>query len=1048
MRAVLPIMLLLSLKPLAAATYYIDAEAGNDQWTGTSPYPTGSPRIDGPWLTLSRVAAASLFPGDTVLLKCAQAWHETLTIQASGTASQPITVGAYPTSCTTPPEIDGSMTISASSWTQYRGSIYKASLENTDRVSSLINLIDNSSLNTSLSGWRSWSQANDAAMTPTSKCQSGHGACMRFFSGTNNSLLISNNFALHRGIPYTLRFSAKVPAGQTLQPIVRRAATPWDQLGLSAKLIGTGMWQSYSLHFLATGTLDNARLDFNVPRASTITLDDVRLETKHTDIQGVFENRIEMNPAHHPNRGYDTLHPESIYYTIAKDSASTLFNGHEVSTYVTSGADVRLPSRTALTPGTRIRIRTVSWKIDDRTIASIAGKRLNLDKPSSYPIRAGWGYYFYNQLWMLDEPGEYFHDVASDTLYVWMPDSAAPGDRISIGEVGAGVDIRNASYLTIDGIAVRNTQTGIRVRQANSIVLRNVIVEDVVGMGVDATDSTDCEISDSHFARTGSAAISGADGANSLRGFSILDNDISETGVRRNEGIISSLPVPTGAAVKAGYEALVSGNIIRTTGYNGVTPFDNSVVSDNYLEDSCLVLDDGGAIYLFRNNNTLIEHNTVVHVAGSPVGAPDGSEFPSQGIYLDSLTSGASVTDNTIVDARDGIHLHNAYNNYIGNNTLYGNRHYGVFLQEDSHETRAEGDLYDNVVHANRFFPTSIGTPIRQQSTLRATDEAASYDENVYFTLLRPRIALEVSPAGNAVYTLSQWQTATTNGWTSRKLDPFAVEVSSDTTGYTTYEVTGENVVPNGSLTHGISGWTAYSATAPYGKRQLINCLPGACIRYLAGESTSLLSSPNFSIVGGQWYRVSFDLQSNTANQPLYIAVRRGGGGSNGYESLIPKSQPFAPSTSWQRYSFIFPALKTVNANDPLTKDRGARVDFDGIHPSQTISVTNLEVVPITEPVARHHILTNPTQAPVSVDCPEINTEPLFCTQYVGFPDGQPIGWPYTLAANDSEVIYSRDDSLTDNDGDGIPDTQDSCSQTPRGLDVNALGCAFVQSYP
>jgi hypothetical protein len=66
----------------------------------------------------------------------------------------------------------------------------------------------------------------------------------------------------------------------------------------------------------------------------------------------------------------------------------------------------------------------------------------------------------------------------------------------------------------------------------------------------------------------------------------------------------------------------------------------------------------------------------------------------------------------------------------------------------------------------------------------------------------------------------------------------------------------------------------------------------------------------------------------------------------------------------------------------------------------------------------------------------------------VRFTDAQPVYWPYALGAHNSEIIYSRDSSLIDADGDGIPDTQDTCASTLAGQGVNAKGCSFSQNYP
>jgi len=68
-------------------TFYVDRHNGDDRGTGLT-------EIDA-WQTLGAVRRASLAPGDQVLLRRGQTWRESLTLTQSGTAEQPIVVGAY-----------------------------------------------------------------------------------------------------------------------------------------------------------------------------------------------------------------------------------------------------------------------------------------------------------------------------------------------------------------------------------------------------------------------------------------------------------------------------------------------------------------------------------------------------------------------------------------------------------------------------------------------------------------------------------------------------------------------------------------------------------------------------------------------------------------------------------------------------------------------------------------------------------------------------------------------------------------------------------------
>lgn len=1043
MRALVLLVFIFFVNSATATTYYVDSASGKDSWSGKIASPNGFPGTDGPWLTLTKVSGASLAPGDTVLLKCGASWSQTLSIKSSGTAASPITFGAYPTSCATPPQVNGSTIIPASNWTPYSGNIYKATLP--------LDLISNSTFDTGYGGWTVASAYDDATMSLSTSCAQTGGSCMSFYGGADLGLASSSKFQLNAGIAYTVKFAAKIPSGKTISAIVRRFGPPYNALGLTANITGNGAWQTYSFPFTAKLTAD-ARLDFSVSGGLTIGLDDVRVEPVAVGVLGVFDSGRAINIAHHPNRGYNAQQPDSLYYSIAQDSATTLVGGKNVSTYLTTGSDLQLPAGVTLTAGTSIRIRTFDWIFDERKIASVSGSQINLDQPSSFPLYKGWGYFLTGQLWMLDEPGEYYFDPASKTVYVWMPDSEAPGDRVSIAQLDPGIDISNASYVVVDGIAVRNSGTGVQMLKANNVILRNMTFADILGMGVSATYSSAIEIGTSSFARTGRAAISGGDIGYSLSNFYVHDNDISESGVALNGNVVTSLPAAVVGAVQPGIAARITGNSIRGTSYAGIIPLHDSVVSDNYVENACLVLDDGGAILLDGSvgNNTQINHNTVLHVIGSQAGKPADHFTQAQGIYLDSFTSGATISNNTVIDAYDGIQMHNAANNQVQNNTLYGNRRYQLWLQEDDNSKLSTGDMYGNVISGNRFFPTGSFSPVGQQTLYSTTANFGSYDSNRYFTLVLPRMAEEKWSTGSNAYSFLQWQSATTSSGVPRNLDPHGNEVNSKTLGYTTYKSTGSNIVPNPILASGIAGWTAWNQTSPYGVLSWQSCTPGKCVHYTAGGSKGLVSSPNFSVVQGQWYRLAFDLQGSAAGQKITAIVRNGGGGTASYETVMTPLT-FNASTAWQRFSLVFQSSETISVNDPVTGSKGARVDIDGTLPGQAISITNMELVPISAFAAnlRATVLVNPTAATVSLDCPlNGTTDAALCSAFVRFSDGQPVYWPYSLAARDSEVIHTVDTSLTDTDGDGIPDSQDACASTPAGLSVNAKGCAFSQSYP
>ncbi len=1037
------LLLALPLKFANAATYYVDASYGNDKWSGNQSSRIGSPATDGPWQSLGKVSAKLLMPGDSVLLKCGGIWHETLALQGSGTAASPITIGAYPNACANKPIINGSTPIPAHNWIHDTGNIYK--------LSSAIDLITFGTFENGLGNWAKWSPQNNATMNLTNNCAQTNNTCMSFTAGSGYSLIISNYIPIQDKQSYTATFTVKVPQGVRIQAILRRGAPPWETTGLAASITGAGTWQTFVLPFVATASLSNARLDFAVPPGVNIDLDNVKLTTALTDVSGVFDSGKAITVAHHPNRGYDSLKPQSLYYAVAENADEVpLAFGRFGSSYLTTGTDLSSPAHPAITPGTGIRIRTNAWTLSDHKIASVSGSRLYLDGPTYYRIKKDWGYFLYGQRWMLDEPGEWHYDAATKTVHVWMADNAAPGKRVSVGRPVTGIEASNLSHIRIDGLAIRNVGTGVRMQKATNIVLRNLAISDTLSAGIDAQLSTDSGVENSQITRTTGDAISASTpGRDSLR-FHAYDNLIIESSVQSRNGIINSLPVSARAVIETGKSAIIRGNRIYGAGYIGILPNSNSLIYGNHIENTCLVLDDCGAIYTWgQNHNSTIENNTIHHVVGNLSGKPAYLGSEAQGIYLDELSSGITVRGNTIVDAVNGIQLHNAANNRIENNTLYGNRRHHIWLHEGTNRLSTDGDIYNNLVLGNRLFSTLTTPVIRHETSLQKTntDRFAMYDKNIYSTFLWPIISSESWPGGATDYTLPKWQSAITSSGLPRNLDPVSIEINSTNLGYAGFHTTGGNIVPNGNLNPSLLGWSNWNMTDPRGQMTLEPCTATVqCVRYKAGASESLLSSPHFSVQKDQWYKITFDLKAAINGQSVSVLPRHGSGR---YEAVMGPTYELKvnEAAKLQRYSSIFKGLKTVNAQDPLALDRGARIDFHRIFPGQEITVTNLEVVPLSsiDAIFRSHILINPGDTTLTLNCPD-GSNALLCSKYVRFTDGQNITWPYTLPPHGSEIIYYRDSSLTDGDGDGIPDYQDTCNGTLAAQAVNAAGCALGQN--
>jgi len=240
--------------------------------------------------------------------------------------------------------------------------------------------------------------------------------------------------------------------------------------------------------------------------------------------------------AHHPNRGDVTADPTSPYLALAADGNVATLDGRTGSTLLATGADLVLPTGATVGAGTRVRVRTNPYIIDESAVASFDGRQLTLARATTYPVVAGWGYLLLGQLWMLDSAGEWYFDAAARQLYAWMPNSAPPTATVTASTLAIGIDLQAHDYVVIDGLAVRNVGIGVDMHGSKAAQLRNCLIQDVAGLGVNAAASTSAIIESNRIERSGNDAISGWGAAmgtyiGDATGMTVRNNLVRDSGV-------------------------------------------------------------------------------------------------------------------------------------------------------------------------------------------------------------------------------------------------------------------------------------------------------------------------------------------------------------------------------------------------------------------------------------------------------------------------------------------------------------------------------------
>ncbi len=749
--------------------------------------------------------------------------------------------------------------------------------------------------------------------------------------------------------------------------------------------------------------------------------------------------------AHHPNRGHLASDTTSPYVAMAANGNVVVVNGQSGSTTLTTGADLALPAGASITPGTRVRVRSNAWMMEQATVASVSGATLTFSQPTAFPLLSGWGYLLLGQLWMVDSAGEWFYDAGSKVLYAWMPDSTAPAAAVSISTLAVGADLESRQYVVLDGLTIRRVGIGIKMRSTLGVQVRNSTIQDTADIGADAAVSAQAAFDSNTFLRTGGDAIAGTgSGLGYARGMAVRNNLIRDSGVVMEGEAVLSVPRRSLAAIFAGDSGVATGNTIINAGYVGIMANAGSVLQENFIYGACTLQDDCGGIYTGgANNNGQIRRNTIVHARGSLAGQPAAIRGTSaQGIYIDQGGTGITVEDNTVIDTDNGIQLHNAYANIVRANRLYGNRSSQIWMQEDDNSLNASGDVSGNLIQGNlvaAVTPSAVGLALTTRYA--GTSGFASIDGNRYYDRASPAVAYTSAPSGVRGYTLAQWRASAGAGSTS------PVDVTGTGTslrGYTNFSVAGNNLVPNSALLLNAAGWSSWNGTAPAGQIIRESCPAGVCVRYVPGGSNGILSSPGFEVQQGRWYRLSVDLATGQDSQAVPLLVRIGGAD---YGSLSDRNLGVTAGRTWARYTMIFQATRTVDPTDASTGHLPARVDIDSVEVGKWVSMANLELVPITPDV-----LAQVSGAFINVGvnvstqaCPFTTSQPTLCGKFFNLANDQSVTWPLSVPARSALILYAQEPTLLDSDGDGIPDAQDLCPGTPAGVAVNASGCGFGQ---
>jgi hypothetical protein len=270
----------------------------------------------------------------------------------------------------------------------------------------------------------------------------------------------------------------------------------------------------------------------------------------------------------------------------------------------------------------------------------------------------------------LDQPGEYYVDLADGRLYFWPPAELA-GARVVVGTLdGPVVALREASHVVLRGLVVEASQgDGIEIRGGTANGVFACCVRNVRQLGVAVYGGLGHRVEgcDIHDTGTGGIVLAGGDRRTlSPAGHQAVNNHIWR--FSRHQLTYANAVLLEGVGNRAAH------NLIHDAPHQAIGVGGNDHVFEyNVVHHVCLETDDCGAFYKGRNpscRGNLVRYNYWHHI-GSPMGHGNAA------VYFDDGDGGDTVVGNVFYRCGDP-----------------GRGSFGTVFSHGGHDNLAENNVF------------------------------------------------------------------------------------------------------------------------------------------------------------------------------------------------------------------------------------------------------------------------------------------------------------------------------------------------------------------
>ncbi len=386
--------------------------------------------------------------------------------------------------------------------------------------------------------------------------------------------------------------------------------------------------------------------------------------------------------------------------------------------------------------GATLAVKSFIYQLNFKTVTSSSGQTLKIDSQPEGSLGIDKGFFLINKLDFLTEPGEWYFDSDSKTLYAWMPGSDSPENYEIKGSVyDRGVSVANGiHYISVRDISfIHQSSAGVYSYNSNNITVEDSDFSLCQGYGIHAgyvgnrLNFKNNRIFDVF---TGGIHINYGD--NNI----IEDNLIEKAGRLESLGNFHALYDSPGIGIASLHgNSTIQYNRIKNAGYIAIY-FNTGTcnIYRNYIDGALMELNDGAAIYSYSGDynskqidDSVIEENLIFNSFGNS----DGTNQPYHlafGIYFDNKIKNVIVKNNLIANSSGGINLNGGGKNVISNNIFFD-----CMVDINSSSQVEPNNIENNIMYkVNRFADFPMLSNTHQRFVFQLNNANNIFENNCY----------------------------------------------------------------------------------------------------------------------------------------------------------------------------------------------------------------------------------------------------------------------------------------------------------------------------